>query len=50
LSKQALLTMAIMFESLQKQMDSQIDTVLTILIKKAADTNAFIAEEGIRAL
>lgn len=50
LSKNALLTVSIIFEHLGRQMDSQIDTFLMVLIKKAADTNSFIAEEGINAL
>lgn len=44
------MTIAIVFENLGRQMDSHVDIILLPVIKKAADTNSFIAEEGRKAL
>jgi hypothetical protein len=44
------MTISIVFENFGRQMDSHVDTFLPTLIKKAADTNSFIAEEGVKAL
>lgn len=46
-----MLTLAIMYEQLgQKFMDPSIDHVLPALLKKAADTNAFIADSADKGL
>jgi len=50
LSRNALATFAIVFENLGKKSDSILDNVIPMLLKKAADTNAFIAEEAEKAL
>jgi hypothetical protein len=50
LSRNALGTFAIIFENLGKKADPILDNVIPMLLKKAADTNAFIAEEAEKAL
>ena len=50
LSRNALGTFAIVFENLGKNSDCILDNVIPMLLKKAADTNAFIAEEAEKAL
>lgn len=50
LSRNALGTFAMVFENLGKQADCILDNVIPMLLKKAADTNAFIAEEAEKAL
>lgn len=50
LSRNALGTFAIVFENLGKKSDCILDNVVPMLLKKAADTNAFIAEEAEKAL
>lgn len=50
LSRNALGTFAIIFENLGRKIDWILDTVIPMLLKKAADTNAFIAEEAEKAL
>ena len=43
-SKNACMTLSLMFSELPpRDVDSHIDTVIPILIKRATDTNAFIA-------
>ena len=49
-SRNALLTFADVFENLKRQMDASLDTVVPSLLKKAGDTNQFIAEEAEKAL
>ena len=39
-----------MFENLGTTLDHSVDTILRVLIKKAADKNAFIAEEAEKAI
>jgi hypothetical protein len=50
LSRNALGAYAMVFENLGKKVDSILDHVIPMLLKKAADTNAFIAEEAEKAL
>ena len=50
LSRNALGTFAEIFENLGKKSDIMLDNVVPMLLKKAADTNAFIAEEAEKAL
>lgn len=50
LSRNALGTFAAVFENLGKKIDCILDGVIPMLLKKAADTNAFIAEEAEKAL
>lgn len=50
LSRNALGTFAEIFENLGKKADAILDNVVPMLLKKAADTNAFIAEEAEKAL
>ena len=50
LSRNALGTFAVVFENLGKRVDCILDNVIPMLLKKAADTNAFIAEEAEKAL
>ena len=50
LSRNALGTFAIIFDNLGKKVDGIMGDVIPMLLKKAADTNAFIAEEAEKAL
>ena len=50
LSRNALGTFAVVFENLGKKADCILENVIPMLLKKAADTNAFIAEEAEKAL
>lgn len=46
LAKQALMTVRDMFTYLKRCMESYLDPLIRILLKKASDTNTFIAEEA----
>ena len=46
LSKNALLTISDMFVNLKRCMESSLDRIIKILLKKGSDTNAFISEEA----
>lgn len=46
----ALITLKDMFFTLKRVMEPCIDQVIKILLKKAADTNNFIAEEADKCL
>lgn len=51
LAKNAILTLIAMYENLSnKDMDPSVDQILPSLLKKAADTNVFIAETADKAL
>ena len=46
LAKQALMTVRDMFTFLKRCMEGYLDPLIRILLKKASDTNTFIAEEA----
>eukprot|EP00743_Colponemidia_sp_Colp-15_P007986 GILK01008649.1.p1 GENE.GILK01008649.1~~GILK01008649.1.p1 ORF type:complete len:1647 (-),score=313.75 GILK01008649.1:294-5174(-) len=50
LARNAMLCMADMFSCLKRQMDADLDQVVPVLLKRAADTNTFIAEEAEKAM
>ena len=50
LAKLAILTIWEFFELLKRKMDPEIEKCITILLKKATDTNLFIAESAQDAL
>ncbi len=50
LSKCAMMTISDMFIYLKRCMEPDLESLIKVLMKKGADTNVFIAEEGERAL
>jgi hypothetical protein len=51
LAKNAILALHVMYENLpQRDMDTSIDQVLPVMLKRAADSNAFISETAEKAL
>lgn len=50
LSKNALICFSEMFEALGRLLDGELDSITPVLLKRAADTNVFIAEQGIKAV
>ncbi|CEL92655.1 unnamed protein product [Vitrella brassicaformis CCMP3155] len=50
LAKNALICLNDLFVSYRKQMDPELETCVPVCLKKAADTNTFIAEEAERTL
>lgn len=50
LAKNAMMTLTEMCQELKKQLDPELETILSKLIKKGADTNTFISEEVKKAL
>lgn len=44
LAKNAIMTLNVLFNELQKDMDPFLDQSLQMMLKKAGETNAFIAE------
>lgn len=50
LSRSTLATFAVLFENLGKVLDHQLDQIVPVLVKKAGDKNAFIAEEAEKAI
>ena len=50
LSKIALITIRDMFQFLKRCMETYLDPLIKILLKRAADTSAFISEEAVQAL
>ena len=50
-AKNACMTLKVIFSELPtKELDSNIDLVMTALIKKATDTNQFVSEQADQAL
>ena len=50
LAKNALITLEELYEDRGKVFDSQVENMMPCLLKKASDTNAFISDQGKRAL
>ena len=50
LSKIALMTIGDMFQSLKRCMETYLDPLVKILLKRGSDTSAFISEEAETAL
>lgn len=50
LAKNALITIGDMFTNLKRCMEPSMDRIIKILLKKGADTNAFISDEAEKCL